>query len=234
MLLEPLFAHSVQKPSDLAIVDDRGQYTFAQLAAMSAGLGLYLRTQTQRPRVGLLLPAGAGFVASFYGTLLAGKSVVPINFLLGEKEVAHVIADSGIDTVVTIPQLAGRPKDAPLKVVDLTTLPKMPPAAIAPKCPEVNAETQAVLLYTSGTSGLPKGVMLTYGNFQSDIDAAIEHARLESKHKFLGVIPLFHAFGITAMMLAPIQLGAEVIYMARFSAVGAMNAIREHKVSLMF
>ncbi len=55
-----------------------------------------------------MLPAGAGFVASFYGTLLAGKSVVPINFLLGEKEIAHVIADSGIDTIITIPQLSGK------------------------------------------------------------------------------------------------------------------------------
>src|SRR5262249_7791729 len=86
----------------------------------------------------------------------------------------------------------------------------------------------------SGTSGLPKGVMLTYGNLQSDIDAAIQAARLEHKHKFLGVIPLFHAFGMTAMMLAPIQLGSEVIYLARFSAVAAHKAIKEHGVSLMF
>src|SRR4051794_6452365 len=195
MLLEPLFAHSVQKPSDLAIVDDRGQYTFAQLAAMSAGLGLYLRTQTQRPRVGLLLPASAGFVASFYGTLLAGKSVVPINFLLGEREVAHVIADSGIDTVVTIPLLAGRLKVGPLNIVDLTQLPKTPPA-IAPKFPSPSSNDLAVIMYTSGTSGLPKGVMLTYGNLQSDVEAAISHAQLTGRHRFLGIIPLFHSTGM--------------------------------------
>ena len=58
--------------------------------------------------VGLLLPPSAGFVASFYGTLLAGKGVVPINFLLGDREIAHIIKDSGVDTVVSIPQLAGR------------------------------------------------------------------------------------------------------------------------------
>jgi len=56
---------------------------------MAAGLGMYLRLQTSQPHVGLLLPAGAGFVASFYGTLLAGKSAVLINYLLGEKEIAH-------------------------------------------------------------------------------------------------------------------------------------------------
>jgi long-chain acyl-CoA synthetase len=233
MLFEPLFQHAAQQPQEIAVIDDHGQYTFQQLAAMSAGLGIYLAAQTRQPSVGLLLPAGAGFVASFYGTLLAGKSVVPINFLLGDREIAHILQDSGIDTVVTIPQLVGRLKDTPLKIVDLTQLPQTP-AAVAPNFPSPRSDDMAVLLYTSGTSGLPKGVILTYNNLQSDVDAAIQHAALQHKHKFLGVIPLFHSFGITAMMLAPIQLGAQVIYMARFSPVAAVNAIREHQVSLAF
>ena len=234
MLFEPLFAHAAQNGQDVAIIDDQGRYTYQQLAAMAAGLGMYLAAQTSRPRVGLLLPSGAGFVASFYGTLLAGKSVVPINFLLGEREIAHIIQDSGIDTVVTIPFLAGRLKDTPLKIVDLTQLPKTPPAAIVPRFPSVKPDDEAVLLYTSGTSGLPKGVILTYGNFQSDVDSAIEHVVMQQKHKFLGVIPLFHSFGITAMMLAPIQLGSTIVYLARFSAVGTLNAIKEHQASLVF
>src|SRR5213082_2556849 len=130
MLFEPLFQNAERQPQEIAIIDDHGTYTYQQLAAMAAGLGMYLSMQTSKPRVGLLLPAGAGFVASFYGTLLAGKAAVPINFLLGDREVAHVIADSGIDTVVTIPLLAGRLKDTPLKIVDLTALPQVPPGAI--------------------------------------------------------------------------------------------------------
>src|SRR5947209_9599910 len=122
MLFEPLFTHAARIPQDVAIIDDHGRYTYQQVAAMSAGLGMYLSAQTQQSRVGLLLPAGIGFVASFYGTLLAGKSVVPINFLLGDREVAHSIADSAIDTVVTIPQLAARLKDSPLKVIDVVQL----------------------------------------------------------------------------------------------------------------
>ncbi|HEY7088857.1 MAG TPA: AMP-binding protein, partial [Tepidisphaeraceae bacterium] len=133
-----------------------------------------------------------------------------------------------------IPQLAGRLKDARLNVVDLTQLPQTPPAALAPKLPDRAPDDMAVLMYTSGTSGLPKGVMLTYNNLQSNVDAAIEAAALQHQHKFLGVIPLFHAFGMTAMMLAPIQLGATVIYLARFSPVAALNAIKEHGVSLAF
>jgi long-chain acyl-CoA synthetase len=233
MLFEPLFTNAQRNGDDIAIVDDHGTYTYKQLAAMAAGLGMYLSFQTRQPRVGLLLPPGAGFVASFYGTLLAGKTVVPINYLLGEKEIAHIIQDSGIDTVITIPFFAPRLKDLPLNVIDLTKLPQNP-QAVQPKFPSPLPNDVAVLLYTSGTSGMPKGVLLTYDNFQSDIDAAIEAAQLKHQHTFLGIIPLFHSFGITAMMLAPIQLGAKIIYIARFSPVATLNAIREHKVSIFF
>src|SRR5260370_19576085 len=128
MLFEPLFAHAAKTPQDVAIIDDHGRYTFQQTAAMACGLGIYLAAQTQQPRVGLLLPPGAGFVASFYGTLLAGKTVVPINYLLGEREIAHIIQDSAIDTVITVPFFMSRLKDLPLNVIDLTKLPHTPPA----------------------------------------------------------------------------------------------------------
>ena len=122
MLFEPLFEQAKRQPTELAIIDDRGRYTYRQLAGMAAGLGSALGPMTAQPRLGLLLPAGAGFVASFYGALLAGKAVVPLNYLLGDREIAHCVADSGIDTVVTVAPLAGRVKDTPLKVLDLAQL----------------------------------------------------------------------------------------------------------------
>src|SRR3954452_5579805 len=140
MLFESLFQHADHHPHQLAVADDTGKHTWQQLAAAAAGLGMYLSFQTDKPRVGLLLPTSMGFAASFYGTLLAGKTVVPINFLLGDREVAHIIADSDIDTVVTIPQLAPKLKDTPLKIVDLQQLSKMapPPGVLQPKFPDVS------------------------------------------------------------------------------------------------
>src|SRR5437867_3740441 len=136
MLFESLFKHADQQPHEAAVIDDTGTYDWQQFAAAAAGLAMYLSFQTDRPRVGLLLPASMGFAASFYGTLLAGKTVVPINFLLGEREVAHIIADSDIDTIVTIPPLAARVKNESLKIVDLQQLAgMMPPAAVKPRFP---------------------------------------------------------------------------------------------------
>jgi long-chain acyl-CoA synthetase len=236
MLFEPLFDHAFTHPDAIAITDDSGQYSYSHLAAASAGLGMYLNAITQRPNVGIFLPACAPFVASFYGTLLARKAVVPINFLLGDREIAHVIADSGIDTILTAPPLSARLKDAKVNIIDLSELAKMvpPPLTERPALPTPAPDELAVLMYTSGTSGLPKGVQLTYQNLQSDLDESIKYARLETDHRFLGIIPLFHAFGMIAMMLAPIQLRARVYYIARFSPVAALNAIREHKISIMF
>ena len=233
MLIEPLLDHAEKVPNDIATHDETGTRTFGQLAASAAGLADFLSGATSRPSVGLLLPAGAGFVASFYGTLLAGKTVVPINFLLGEKEINHIIADSGIDTVVTIPILAARLKDTGLNIVDLTKLPKPPSGMPAPSLPTPNPNGLAVIMYTSGTSGLPKGVMLTYGNLQSDVEAAILHAQLNGSHKFLGIIPLFHSTGMLATMVAPVTLGAATVYIARFSPVATMKAIREHAISVI-
>ena len=235
MLFESLFKHADAKPHEIAVTDDTGTYTWQQFAASAAGLGMYLSIQTDRPRVGLLLPTGMGFAASFYGTLLAGKTVVPINFLLGDREVQHIIQDSDIDTIVSIPLLSQRLKDERLKIVDLQQLQKMapPPGAVSPRFPDVKADDLCVLMYTSGTSGLPKGVQITYQNLSSDVDAAIEHAQLQGSHRFLGIVPLFHSTGLLATLVAPVRLGAAMVYHARFSPTAVMKAIREQQISLL-
>jgi long-chain acyl-CoA synthetase len=234
MLVDSLFAHAAGQPEALAILDEGGRHTYAQLTNMAGALAVRIRSQSARPRVGLLLPAGAGFVASFYGALLAAKTVVPLNFLLSDREIAHCIADSEIDAVLTVPHLSARLKETRLKVIDLSQLPSAPSdPKDRPQRESDASDDVAVLMYTSGTSGLPKGVLLSYSNLQCNVDAAIRHFDFQSRHKFLGVVPLFHVFGMMAMMLAPIQLGATVVYLSRFSPLGTVKAIKEHGISLM-
>ena len=90
----------------------------------------------------------------------------------------------------------------------------------------------AVLMYTSGTQRPAQGRAAHLRQPPERRRRRRSSTRSSSsQHKFLGVIPLFHSFGMTAMMLAPIQLGATIVYIARFSPVATLNAIREHSVS---
>ena len=232
MLLDPFLANAVNAPEKIGIVDDRGSYTNARLAGMAAGLATLLSAATQKPAVGVLLPSSAAFVAAFYGTVWAGKIVVPINLLLGPREMAHIAADSGIDVILSAPPLAEKIQIPGVKVIDITQLP--PGANVQqPAVPTAKPGDLATILYTSGTSGLPKGVELTHANLDADVRAAITHAELTGDQNFLGIVPLFHSTGLLATMLAPVTLGAMAVYIARFSPVATLKAIREHRISIL-
>lgn len=233
MLLDALLRNAQADPTRVAVIDDSGSYPTRTLAGMAIGLGGLLKQKTQRNTVGLLLPAGAAFVAGFYGTLMAGKIVVPINFLLGPKEVAHILKDSGVDTVLSVAPLAGRLEGTGVNVIDMATLSGQLPPPGPFEVPTPQPTDIATILYTSGTSGLPKGVCLTQQNLQSDVEACIQKAKLKGEHTFLGIIPLFHSTGMLATMLAPTTLGAKAVYIARFSPAATLKAMREHNVSVL-
>lgn len=232
MLLEPLLKHATDKPTETAIIDDRGTTSYAALGAMAAGISRVIATQTSREKVGVLLPASSSFAAAFYGALLAGKSVVPINFLLSPQQIAHMVTDSGIDTILTAPPLADKFTGLPAKIIDLSQLPA-PTSAAALTPVHTDEEATAVVLYTSGTSGLPKGVPLTHRNLFTCVQGCIDHVFRGSHHHFLGLAPLFHSTGLTGTLLAPIQLGVPVTYIGRFSPVATAKAIKEQKCDIV-
>lgn len=233
MLLEPLLKHAADKPQANAISDDRGQTTYATLGAMAAGLAQVISRETNKPSVGVLLPASASFAACFYGALLAGKSIVPINFLLSPQQIAHMVTDSGIDLILTAPPLAEKFTALPAKLLDITQLGAASGAALPSSVKHVADDATAIILYTSGTSGLPKGVPLTHKNLATCVKGCIDHVFRGSNHHFLGLAPLFHSTGFTGTLLAPMQLGAPVTYLGRFSPVATAKAIKEQKCDII-
>jgi long-chain acyl-CoA synthetase len=233
MLLEPLLKQVTDQPAANAIVDDRGATTYAGLGAMSAGLAQLIARETSKESVGVLLPASASFAACFYGALLAGKSIVPINFLLSPQQIAHMVLDSGIDTILTAPPLAEKFTGLPVKLVDLSQLPLNCATALPSTPKPVADDATAIILYTSGTSGMPKGVPLTQKNLYTCVQGCIEHVFRGSHHHFLGLAPLFHSTGFTGTLLAPIHLGSPVTYLGRFSPVATAKAIRDQKCDII-
>lgn len=232
-LLRSIFWRAVRSPGRVAIVDDRRTYTYARLLAGSFFMADHIAQATGNPHVGLLLPTSGGTPICIFGCWLADRVPIPLNYLLSPEELAVVIEDSGIDTIFTVQamldflggedKLPGHVKIIKLETLSFSGLPSL-------RWPSgLEEDDTAVILYTSGTSGRPKGVMLTHRNLYTNVTDAIALARLKSADAFLGVLPQFHSFGLTALTFVPLHLGSKVIYSARFVPKKIVELLREHR-----
>lgn len=238
MLIDALLAAGERGGGRPAVADPTRELSFGNLIRLAAVLRRQVERATARPHVGIMLPAGGGFAATFYGVLWAGRVPVPLNFLLQADELRAVVHDAELDTVFTIRHFAEPVATLPVRAVfleDLSLRREMVWQRLrkTPPPPRVQRDDTAVLLYTSGTSGLPKGVCQTYGNLAHDVAACIAHARLSAGHRFLGVLPPFHSFGLTTLLLVPVALGASVFYLPRFQPAGVLEAIRTRRISVV-
>ena len=234
MTLVKTFLHTCKKYSQkTAVTDHSGDFTYEDLHQESIRCASRLLSGVTGRNIGILLPNGKECVVAFYGTLMAGKTPVPLNYLLSPAQLLYVIRDAGIDTVFTnnlfSPMLGNQIKNT------LLTEEKQ----LGASCNEGNIkqgdeEEQAALLYTSGTNANPKGVILTHKNFMSNLDGCIHAFHFTEKDTLLGILPLFHTYALTTTLILPICVGATVIYLARFSGPKVLEMIEKYKVTSLF
>ncbi|MCP4379494.1 MAG: long-chain fatty acid--CoA ligase [bacterium] len=215
-----------------AICDQNEPYTYGQLLTAAENVARCVLKTTDRRRVGLLAPTSADFVAGYFGILLADRTPVPLNFLLDTASLDFVAGDAEFDMVVasrSFGPLAGTLK-ASCMFID-----RCPDEATAPLVAmSRSGDDEATVLYTSGSTGLPKGVILTHHNLLRNFESSCEHIDLLSDDVVLGMLPLFHSFGIMTSVLMPLLLGCSVVYMARFSPGKFFQAIEQHGVTRCF
>ena len=231
-VLWPIVKRARRSPRRVAVTDDQRQYSYATLLAGACFVRSALRRQTQNRHVGLMLPTSGAFNIGLLACWFDRRVAVPLNYLLAKEELETVIDDSGLDTIITVQPMLDYvgPANLPdhVRVIRLEDVSfKGMPCPTWP--PRYKSDDLAALLYTSGTSGVPKGVMLTHGNLRSNIEQCIEHAHLDRAGAFLGVLPQFHSFGFTVLTLAPMVIGAQSIYTARFIPRKIIQLIRDHR-----
>ncbi len=237
MIVEMLLAASERGASRAAVADPFVSLDYGNLVRFADVMRRQVEKATNHQHIGLLLPSSCAFAGAFYGSLWAGRTAVPLNFLLQPGEIAAVVKDAGLDTIFAVKHFAELAAALPAKTIFMEDLPIKREMILervrrTPVAPKVEADDTAVLLYTSGTSGVPKGVCQTYGNLTSDIQGAIRKAELKTDHHFLGVLPLFHSFGLTAMLLVPVALGSSVYYLPRFTPSQVIETIRDRQASV--
>jgi long-chain acyl-CoA synthetase len=232
----PIIRRLLSRPLHGAIVDDQRTYRSIDILIAALHVAEALSARSKSRHVGLLLPSGGAFPIAALGPWMLGRVIVPLNFLLKPDELQFVVDDSEIDTIITAgPMLAyiGEHGRVPTGV-ELLRLEDLPFRSVPePRWPAASSDDDlGVLLYTSGTSGKPKGVMLTHGNITANIRQCVEYLDVDHQEVVLGVLPQFHTFGLTVLTILPLVLGAKAVYTARFIPGKLLRLIREHKPTI--
>jgi len=222
MNLPEAFAATVRlRPNKVALFWDASEFTYAQLEAQSLCVAQQLAVNfaiTPGARVGLWLKNRPEFVPAFFGILTAAAVVVPINNFLKPDEVGYILADAGIDVLITDEELGVHA--TALITIRPTLRICLVEAAVA-ACAEMGNENPefrqareselAVIIYTSGTTGRSKGAMLSHGNLLHNVASCrIVLDTLESD-RYAVILPLFHSYMMTVGMLLPLLEGATII-----------------------
>jgi long-chain acyl-CoA synthetase len=238
MLVQALLDTNSRCGSTLAVDDGRVSLTYRRLTRLALVFRRLVQHATDRPRVGIMLPASAAFPAAWMGTLWAGRVAVPLNFLLNPAELAYVMEDAELDLVITVKPLADRLEGVAVRPIFLEELSLKRRLIFAslrplPAAPQVTADDTAVVLYTSGTTARPKGVELTHGNIHSNAADAIASLDLLPSHRFVNVLPPFHVFGLTGTVVVPILMGGSVWSIPRFSPSLLVRTVAEKQASVL-
>jgi long-chain acyl-CoA synthetase len=215
--------------------------SFTEVDDASARVATMLRSRGLQSgdRVAIMLPNVPSFPAIYYGVLRAGGVVVPMNPLLKSREVAYHLGDSGARWIFAF---AGFADEASKGAADTSAecFVVSPGefeeslAAVEPDSRVIEREPEdtAVILYTSGTTGKPKGAELTHANLSKNAEVSSRLFSLTSDDVIFGGLPMFHSFGQTCALNASVQMGACVTLLPRFDAASALETLQRDRVTI--
>jgi len=221
MNLASAFAASVQKrPEKIALYWGEREFSYATIFAQSCAVAAELAGKfgvKPGDRVAVWVKNCPEFVPAVFGIVSAGGVVVPINNFLKPAEVGYILNDSGANVLITDAELAAhletlkaaRPSLEILRVEQFATF-RTPNSELRTP-PTRNESDLAALLYTSGTTGHPKGAMLTHGNFLHNVASCIEVLEVREDERVVVALPQFHSFMFTVGTLLPMLCGCGIL-----------------------
>jgi long-chain acyl-CoA synthetase len=236
-------------PDKEALVLGDTRLTYQQVWGMSRRFAAVLRNDGVGPgdRVALLLPNIPHFAFAYYGAIALGATVVPVHALLKADEIAYTLTDSECVALITaaplLPEAAKGAEIAGVRLysvldsdadfsevarIDKMAMQVEPIDALVPRRPQ----DEAVILYTSGTTGKPKGAVLTQDNIiWNTTMCAFDIIDIKRDDIALGALPLFHSFGQTCVMNSGFRVGATIILIPRFDGVAALDLMVKERVT---
>jgi acyl-CoA synthetase (AMP-forming)/AMP-acid ligase II len=221
-------------PDADALIEDGTVLTHAQAVAAAGRVARRLQARGVRPgdRIALALPNGWKYAVAYYGALLTGAVAVLVNTRFAPPEIEYVLTDSGASFVVTDAELAPRvPPACPHWDVDELVAPG--PDDGDGEWPGLSAAgtDAANILYTSGTTGRPKGAMQTHGNLVCNAGTVASVFGVTAADRTLVVAPMFHATGIASQLVGFGAHGAACVFQPRFRPAGMREALTAHRIT---
>src|SRR6201996_8386039 len=220
-----LVASKDRNPDRIALRCDEVQFTFAELHDAAARVATLLEQAGISPgdRVGIMLPNTPAFPIVYYGIMYRGAVAVPMNPLLKSREVSFYLSNSGAKALFATPAFgdeatAGADEvGAQCWIVDDAGLMDLIAGLAEQKSPvERGHDDVAVILHTSGTTGKPKGAMLTHGNLGRNADVSCRTlVETGPGDVVMGCLPLFHVFGLTCGLNGAVLSGATLTLIPR-------------------
>jgi long-chain acyl-CoA synthetase len=238
-LAQNLFTAAAEHGDRPAIKLDDAVLSYAELLDQAQRMATLLVAKGLAPgdRVGLQMANVPAYPVAFYGALIAGGIVVPMNPLLKGREVEYYVSDSGAKIIVAGEQMADAAKEAAASTgAEALVVGAMGPAELPDEKAELverDDDDTAVVLYTSGTTGQPKGAELTHFNTSSNARTSQE-TLIEAgpDDVIMGCLPLFHVFGLTCGLNAAVLAGACLTLIPRFDGGKALEVIGRDKVTI--
>jgi malonyl-CoA/methylmalonyl-CoA synthetase len=216
-----LFGRAQEYGSKIAIVSDEGTFTYHDLLNASSEWAKTLlsgKDDLQEQRIAFLIPPSFEHVATQWGIWRAGGIAVPLCTVHPRPELEYVVLNSGASIIVGDPIFEEllRPISETLNIKFILTSDTS--LGKASSLPEVDIERRALILYTSGTTGKPKGVVITHGNIEAQVNSLITAWAWSSSDRILHVLPLHHIHGIINVLTCALWAGAECHLIKKFDA----------------
>ena len=252
---QPVSGFVLERASELAdklaVIDGPGEWslTFGQLEQSVYALagGLAAKGFRRGDVAALIAPNSPWYPVVFHAVAVAGGAVTTVNPTYGPDEIAYQLTDSGATLVFAADMFAASARaamdqagvagdavvidtDSPAEGIPMQSLMADPISQV-----EVDPHSDVVVLpYSSGTTGLPKGVMLTHANLVNNIEQCVTSVVSQPTDVVLAVLPFFHIYGMQVLMNDQLHHGATLVTMPRFDLAQALSLIERHRVTRFF